>query len=526
MKDSRKDNQTKQQLQYAKIHAAMWLANLLAAGEVKLCERIFELFDYCTCELKKYLEPILKDVVKLLGHHKKLTRDYTSIQDLLKNKAYIVGRRIEELLFEYPEFENNFAMCMEKYLRRFIKAQKLIIPEDFGKAKETFSSLFGFDEKTIKIIDYMFLKNTYYPLKSGLEDNLSLDKFIGRDALGIALGMSKADIKSRLAELEDLGIINSTIFALNFSSNDIYRVWDVPEGKNPEELFCSPLKGETLPLSDFSVEQNQVNYVMDLLKSNKDEGVHILLYGPPGTGKTTFARSLALTLDVKAWVVVAEKEQNSGERRRMALTVCMNRAGSQKGSIVVVDEAENLLTDRHFLANQGKSIEKGWINEFLEKPGNPVIWIVNYPDMIDQTTIRRFSFAIHFPPLGLKERRRMWEAILKKHELDIPEEATILEKLVKKHKIPAAVIDRAVKQAMEIGGDANVIWENIGISVKSFELLQKGGDKPRLKGELSQGFTLEGVTAEFEARPFIDKLKAIDGLRDKDGLHPGTGTML
>jgi SpoVK/Ycf46/Vps4 family AAA+-type ATPase len=34
------------------------------------------------------------------------------------------------------------------------------------------------------------------------------------------------------------------------------------------------------------------------------------------------------------------------------------------------------------------------------------------------------------------------------------------------------------------------------------------------------------VTAEFEARPFIDKLKAIDGLRDKDGLHPGTGTML
>jgi hypothetical protein len=204
----------------------------------------------------------------------------------------------------------------------------------------------------------------------------------------------------------------------------------------------------------------------------------------------------------------------------------MNMASSDRSSLVVADEAEALLSDLSCHFDKERHFDKGWINEFMETPGNPVIWIVNYPELMDQSTLRRFSFALYFPPLGLKERRRMWNGILSRHKVAPPAENRIFKELVTMQKVPAAVIDMGVRNAVEIGGEEKKLWGNIAKSVESFVLLQQGGEKSEAKKGLSPTFTPAGVTAAIDADALAGRLKALDRLRGPDGLPPGSGTLL
>jgi SpoVK/Ycf46/Vps4 family AAA+-type ATPase len=192
---------------------------------------------------------------------------------------------------------------------------------------------------------------------------------------------------------------------------------------------------------------------------------------------------------------------------------------------VLVDEAENVLADRYQLFNSSaESMDKGWINEFMERPDTRVLWIVNYPGRIDQTIRRRFSFSLHFAPLGVKERRKLWKNILGRHGVEESTLGNEFEPLIKEHHVPAAVIDMAVQQAGNM--DPQHIGKNISLAVKTYELLQDGGKKRLRKSRAFHNFTLDGVTADLDIRKFIEKLQLIDSARQKDVLSPGFGTML
>jgi AAA+ superfamily predicted ATPase len=389
------------------------------------------------------------------------------------------------------------------------------------------TDLFKLDEDDLKLICYLFLCRSYDALRRLVSDDISAEDFIGRGKLAIVLGMTKVRLNDILAKLEKLGLIEVRPRNISFASEDIFRLWDIPQGMNPEELFCSPFQGETLPLDDFPVNKEEITYLLELLKSGwvaeSEKALHILLYGPPGTGKSTFAHSVASALGVKALAVSPKNSKDSGMERRLSLNVCITRAASRKDALVVVDEAENILTDRFFPFSKGESVDKSWINELLEQPGQPMFWIINYPHLIDQSIKRRFSYSLFFQPLGVKERRRLWEGILTRYRAGGTDYGKELEKLVKKHRVPAAVIDRSVKQAKEISGD---FWKNVSIGVKAFEELEKDGKKEPLKKDVPKRFTLEGVTAGLEIQPFIERLKAIDNARDSETLSPGFGTML
>jgi SpoVK/Ycf46/Vps4 family AAA+-type ATPase len=250
----------------------------------------------------------------------------------------------------------------------------------------------------------------------------------------------------------------------------------------------------------------------------------VLLYGPPGTGKTTFAVSLAAELGVSAWAVAPKSSRDAGESRRMSLVAAAARAAVSPGAIVVVDEAENVLTDRYQAVSRGESVDKGWINGFMEMPGKRVVWIVNYPNMIDQTVRRRFGFSLNFPPLGKKERRKLWDGILRRHGMDGGALGGSLEGLVQDHRVPAAVIESAVGQAAALGGDDPA--GDITLAVEAYETLRDGGARPPVKSGAAKEFAVEAVASDTDIPGLVGRLKSIDAARGKGPLPPGFGTML
>jgi transitional endoplasmic reticulum ATPase len=175
-------------------------------------------------------------------------------------------------------------------------------------------------------------------------------------------------------------------------------------------IFCRPLEGDALPLENFSIPAEQVEHVRALLRQSGDRPVHILLYGPPGTGKTTFARSLAAAEGIPAWSV--SPPQGADNDRRAQLTAGARIASQHDKAFLLVDEAERILDCDMF--SRAKNVDKAWLNTFLEKPGQRVVWITNHVHHLEGAVRRRFHFSIHFEPLGRKERSAMWRQILER----------------------------------------------------------------------------------------------------------------
>ena len=66
----------------------------------------------------------------------------------------------------------------------------------------------------------------------------------------------------------------------------------------------------------------------------------------------------------------------------------------QQNTVFIVDEAESLLETQAALFST--SSRKGTVNKLFEISQNKVIWILNYTDMMDMSTKRRFTYSIPF----------------------------------------------------------------------------------------------------------------------------------
>ena len=188
----------------------------------------------------------------------------------------------------------------------------------------------------------------------------------------------------------------------------------------------------------------------------------IMLYGEPGTGKSEFARVLAQKVGrgaVFAGLTDAVGSEPERSERLSHLQTLRVLCASSKDRVIVVDEADDVLAiGRH------KDASKQWVNRLVEAPEVPTIWIVNDPDMLDETIVRRMALAICFSRPPLVVRQRIAHRAAEEHNLVLsPTEAQSIAAL------PAnpAVVASGLRTAQMSGGGAVVAAQAISSVIQA-----------------------------------------------------------
>lgn len=213
---------------------------------------------------------------------------------------------------------------------------------------------------------------------------------------------------------------------------------------NIDSLFWGVFQNDQkdfYPLSSFTVKEEDIKLASRLLNSNKP--INILLYGASGAGKTQFARSLIHSLNLTPLLFKNEIEMENENYEEKAI-FRLNRMLSvkQNDSVIIVDEAEELLKTQSLW---GFTLpQKGIVNKMLEKSPNKVIWILNYTDELDESTRRRFTYAIKFNEINTTMLRNMAEVKLQKLNIGNVLQDEIID-LCGKYHVTGASIDNMVK---------------------------------------------------------------------------------
>lgn len=138
-------------------------------------------------------------------------------------------------------------------------------------------------------------------------------------------------------------------------------------------------------------------------------GVALLFFGPPGTGKTLAAEAVAGELGKTLWRLRTDQilSKYVGETEKTIASVF--QAAKKSGDVVLLDEADSLLTDR---ANADRRWEVSLVNLLLQEierfPG-VVILTTNRDMTLDPALERRLLARIEFGMPGEAERTALWE---------------------------------------------------------------------------------------------------------------------
>jgi SpoVK/Ycf46/Vps4 family AAA+-type ATPase len=510
------------EISHARARAASWL-KFLSDRMIPLDEEFFNCLDWAIGGTHQLLDRLLEEIGRQDGSRGFAERR-KAVEDAMEADINDVKFAAETLLRKHPLLDAPFRAIVgdvcEDVRREFACLER---KSPYATARNRIKSIFGLSEDDSALCEFTFLSQTFDPIERYFLRILELHGHPNRHMLGLMLGIPPDGVADRILGLARMGVMHAdTRRGLHLSRN-VIQMWN-DGAEDVEKLFCRRIEGKALPLDAFPIPKGDVEHVETLLTGTKDGPVHILLYGAPGTGKTAFVRSVAAHLGVKAWNVTSRENDDDGNRRA-SLMGCLAIASRSKGSFVVVDEAERLLDTRKLLFRPTK--DKAWLNDFMERPGRRVIWITNHVGHIDMAVRRRFSHSIHFDGLGVRERRIMWDRMLKENKALglLPEKRR--DEFARTYDVPAAVIEKAVVQAKKVGGGKAGFANAAECVMKAHITLSQDGLPMSPKREASQEYTLEGVCMEGSPVRLLEDCRKLDAmLRNGTPLLPTSGNML
>lgn len=501
--------------------ASKWLMRLLDLP-IPLNNYFFSCLRWCADDLRDFVVMLQDQMVAYSGRSHNNTKLRHAIKEMQTKPVKRLDDALEELAEDHAWFQPHLRQCAQTFLSSIYPHEQICKP--YTKSQKKIQTFFGLSNEAMSLCILAFLTGNFRFVEIYFEDTLRIQSVESRLTLSYMLNIPSTVCKETIAQLQDMGILYAGGSGIRLCEK-FETIWQRCDTASLHKIFCTPLRGKSLPLNEFNIAEESKKHVMRLLRRQSSRPVHILLYGAPGTGKSSFAHALANELNVKAWAVPC-KEDDLTQDRRIALTACLRMAAPHKNSFVLVDEAERLLDTS--VTMYRSSSTKAWLNEFMEHPNQHVIWITNDVNQIDQAVRRRFSFSIHFEALDKIERRRIWLRTMQRLQVEKHIAPEVVEQFSDQYPTQVAVIEHALREAKTLA-TRNGFAACVERILLAHATLAENGIKPKRKptSDTCNAYSLDGVCT---VQPFGVQLDQLHRLNkhlntNKTGCQ-GMGTIL
>jgi SpoVK/Ycf46/Vps4 family AAA+-type ATPase len=375
------------------------------------------------------------------------------------------------------------------------------------KTAEKIKIIFNLNSNEIELCMFLFIINSYDPPEDFFLRHLKCDKYMGKKHLCNILNINMQDINEIISStLVQNGLIEIDKYDVCLS-DDFLCMFQNPSAPVLSKYFYKKVPKKTVRLQHHFVSNEQTEHILSMLREKPEFSTHILLYGKPGTGKTSYSCSLVKKLNVPCYEI-AQNSDNTSKNRRAAITAALNMSNSGKGSVIIVDEADNILNTRHSWFMRGETQDKGYLNQLLEKPGVRIIWICNSIDNIDDSVLRRFSFSLKFKQFNRKQRIRLFENIIRDNRVKRYFTHDDIKDLARKYNVNAGIIDLSVKKALESNKKTkNGFIGALKIGLDSYMELINGSKKVCDADMIESAYSLDGMNIHGNIDTVIDQVE-------------------
>lgn len=307
--------------------------------------------------------------------------------------------------------------------------------------------------------------------------------------------------------------------------------------KNINSYFSDLVKeldtSSAYEIDSFSVNEKDTQIAMNFL--NKDSfsvakaGMNILLYGKPGSGKTEYAKALAKKSGKKCFIFKNETEvARKGDDGYINVLGRLNCFLSLKNedSIVIVDEAECILKTRSqsFFGEAVSTSQKGTINRMLENTNNKVIWILNYTSSCDESTLRRFTYAVHFDEMPSSTLQKIADTKLSQLDLNDSLHEKLLD-LCGKYRVSGASVENMLKTIESMPKTAleseKTVISDVKAVLESNSTLIHG--KAKMREKVSDSYDLSILNTTTSAEKIVKMIENAVKFAEENGAGRNNG---
>ncbi len=387
---------------------------------------------------------------------------------------------------------------------------------DAEKKLRAFSKMFGLTALENDFVEFLYIVSFWERAENYFVHTLYCQDIPGRRHLKNILKMTESELTGVLSgTLERIGLYDMGPHRFNFT-DDYMPYFQKPLNDLPTKKYFSRFSRKTIPLESHLISPQVTENILNLLGIKRESANHILLYGPPGTGKTSYALGLARKLGAPAYEIMRE-EGNTTSKRRAAILACLNMTNGGDGSLIVVDEADNLLNTQNSWFSRGETQDKGWLNKLLEEPGVRMIWITNNISEIENSVLRRFAFSVHFQAFNRRQRLGLWESVLRRHRVRGCFHSKEINELAVRYPVSAAIIDLSVRKALETTSPKQDTFKKIvTMNLDAHTTLLNDGIKPEDKEIIETDYSIDGMHIEGELPVIMKHLEAFDNCLRRD----------
>lgn len=380
---------------------------------------------------------------------------------------------------------------------------------DMEKKMTNMTKMLNLSNNEIKFFMFLYIITAWENAEEYFINHLKCNAISGRRYLKTVLQMTDDEINAVLS-----GTLMKTgyceIKQFSFCVNDDFKQYFLkPLNKTAEFKYFKPIIRKNIELSNPLIDPPKTDYILKLLSAKKKSPTHILLHGDADSGKKSYAYELVKKLEIPAYEIT----QNSDEtvKQGTAITACLNITNTNEGSVIIVDNADNILRTKDTLLELIDPPDKNLLGSVLEEPGAKIIWITNSIEDINSSVLEHFSFSLHFNPLSRQQRIDEWKSVMHSHHLNNSFNDDELAELSTSYPVNTATVDLCIKKSLEITSPAQDNFkEVVRMNLDAHLELTKQKNKSLNKNKIEDNYSIEGLNVEGDLPRMLQQLEAFN----------------